>query len=356
MKRGARNAVDLLVDGRFGTPVPASFEVVTSSDVARLRRYGPSERAAGPLLLVPPLMVYSEVYDISPELSAIAVLLQKGIDVWLVDFGAPERQRGGMDRTLDDHVLAIDRCIDEVKSRTGRDVHIAGYSQGGIFCYEVVAYRKSRDVASVITFGAPVNIYRNLPLKIHEDLVGIVLKVAGEAAKKPLQRFDGFSAALTSASFKLLYPANELKHLAELVGLLPNRRALEQVVPKRRFLGGDGFVAWPGPAFRDFFAQVVAENRLSLGGLIINGCSVTLSDISCPVLYFYGATDNLARPSAVKAIEKAAPQAELHGVEIGSGHFGLVVGTKALSRSWPLVVEWLRWREGLQDQPENLDQ
>jgi putative long chain acyl-CoA synthase len=299
-------------------------------------------------------MVHSEVYDISPELSAVTLLLREGIDVWLVDFGAPERQRGGMGRTLDDHVLAIDRAIDEVKTQTGRDVHLAGYSQGGIFCYEVVAYRRSRDVASVITFGAPVNIYRNLPLKIHEDIAGIVLKVAGHAAKVPLKRFEGFSATLTSASFKLLYPANELKHLALLVGHLPNRRVLEQVVPKRRFLGGEGFVAWPGPAFRDFFAQVVAENRLASGGLKIGRRSVTLSDITCPVLYFYGAADNLARPSAVKGIEKATPQAEHDCVEIDSGHFGLVVGTKALERSWPLVIEWLRWRAGLQERPAGL--
>ena len=44
--------------------------------VYRLRRYEQSEtpRVAAPLLLVPPLMVASEVYDISPDVSAVAFL------------------------------------------------------------------------------------------------------------------------------------------------------------------------------------------------------------------------------------------------------------------------------------------
>jgi putative long chain acyl-CoA synthase len=99
--------------------------------VYRLRHYERApdagiEPIAQPLLLVPPLMVASEVYDISPDVSAIAYLSRQGVDVWLVDFGAPEREEGGMSRTLDDHVRAVSDAIDRVRAATGRDVHLAG--------------------------------------------------------------------------------------------------------------------------------------------------------------------------------------------------------------------------------------
>ena len=39
-----------------------------------------------------------------------------------------------MQRNLADHVVALSEAIDTVKEATGRDVHLAGYSQGGMFC------------------------------------------------------------------------------------------------------------------------------------------------------------------------------------------------------------------------------
>lgn len=359
--RGARNAFDLIAEGRLSGPYTAPYEVVAQGEIHRLRRYTAPPSAegelTGPVLLIPPLMVYSEVYDISPELSAVSWLSAQGVDVWLIDFGAPEKQEGGMKRTLDDHVIAIDQAIDRIREERNLPVHIAGYSQGGMFCYETAAYRRCRDIASIITFGSPVDIYRNLPLKVHDGLAGRLLKAAGEVVKGPLkgplEELRGISGTLSSATFKFLYPGNEVKHLGKLLGVLPDRKALEAEVPKRRFLRGEGFVAWPGPAFVDFVEQVVLENRLSSGGLVVNGRSVSLADITCPVLYFYGTRDNLARPSAVKGIGRVAPRAEARGVEIDSGHFGLVVGTRALARTWPIVVEWLRCNEAEEKLPDN---
>src|SRR5699024_703607 len=95
-RRGALNAATLLKRGRLSAPYQADFEVVHTHKNFTLRHYLPAssvERPAldAPLLLVPPLMVTSEIYDISPELSSITWLLSQGIDVWLVDFGAPEK-------------------------------------------------------------------------------------------------------------------------------------------------------------------------------------------------------------------------------------------------------------------------
>ncbi len=51
-----------------------------------------------------------------------------------------------MHRNLADHVVALSEAIDTVKEVTGRDVHLAGYSQGGMFAYQTAAYRRSEAI------------------------------------------------------------------------------------------------------------------------------------------------------------------------------------------------------------------
>src|SRR5213082_4098447 len=103
------------------------------------------------------MMLAAEVYDVAPTSSAVTILREHGVDPWVVDFGAPEREEGGLERTLTDHVLAVSDAVERVRDATGEDVHLAGYSQGGMFCYQTAAVRRSEGLASVITFGSPVD-------------------------------------------------------------------------------------------------------------------------------------------------------------------------------------------------------
>ena len=99
------------------------------------------------MLLVPPLMLAAEVYDVSPALErGRRSCTRGGADPWVVDFGAPEHEEGGLERTLADHVVAVCDAVDRVREATGRDVHLAGYSQGGMFCYQAAAYRRGEGI------------------------------------------------------------------------------------------------------------------------------------------------------------------------------------------------------------------
>ena len=94
---------------------PSPYEVAAEQRVYRLRHYYPAhgERAGPPVLLVPPMMLAAEVYDVSPATSAVTILREHGADPWVVDFGAPEREEGGLERTLADHVLAVSDAVDQ---------------------------------------------------------------------------------------------------------------------------------------------------------------------------------------------------------------------------------------------------
>ncbi|MCW5807553.1 MAG: alpha/beta fold hydrolase [Deltaproteobacteria bacterium] len=345
-----QNALEIARAGRLTAPYGAPFEVLHEERVYRLRRYQqlaePGVPPVGaPLLLVPPLMVASEVYDISPDVSAVAYLQRAGVDVWLTDFGAPEREEGGMERTLDDHVRAVAEAVDRVRAATGRDVHLAGYSQGGMFCYQAAAFRRSAGLASVITMGSPVDLHRTVELG--EDTTERLVAGLRAALAWPLGRIEGLPGFFTSTGFKLLSARKEATQLLDFVHNLHDRKALEKREAKRLFLGGQGFVAWPGPAFRKFVDELIVGNRMQSGGFVIDGHSVTLADIACPILYFVGSRDEMGRPAAVRGIRRATPRVDtMYEIPLKAGHFGLVVGSTALTITWPSVVAWMRWREG----------
>jgi putative long chain acyl-CoA synthase len=340
-----QNALEIARAGRLTAPYGAPFEIVHEERVYRLRRYERVHDAGTapvePLLLVPPLMIASEVYDISPDVSAVAYLARQGVDVWLVDFGAPEREEGGMSRTLDDHVRAVSDAIGRVRDATGHDVHLAGYSQGGMFCYQAAAFRKSAGLASIITMGSPVDLHRHL--KIDEDITERIVAGLRAAIAWPLARIEGLPGMFTSTGFKLLSARKEALQLVDFVRNLHDRSALEKREAKRLFLGGEGFVAWPGPAFRKFVDDVIVGNRMASGGIVIDGVAISLADVTCPILYFVGNRDEMGRPGSVRGIRRAAPRAsKLYEVMLKAGHFGLVVGSTALSVTWPGVVAWMR--------------
>lgn len=358
LSSSAQNARELVAFGRLGEPWGSPYEVVHRGRSHRLRRYAsdpavPRRREAGPVLLVPPLMVTAEVYDVAADISAVAALLAAGLDVWLVDFGAPEREAGGLERTLDDHVLAVDHALTLILETCGRSVHLIGYSQGGMFCYQAAAFRRCEGVASLVTFGSPVDIHRNLPA-VDADLGARMIGAASRVVSQPLARLDALPGFLTSTGFKLLSLRKELQQISEFMAKLHDRDALIKRESRRRFLAGEGFVAWPGPALRTFIDDFIVNNRMSAGGFVIAGRTVSLADLDVPILYFVGERDDIARAASVRGIIEAAPLAEAHGVAVPAGHFGLVVGSTAMQKSWPTVVEWVAWRDLGGPRPELL--
>lgn len=350
------NALELARLGQFTDPEHAPYRVAHQMRIARLRRYGGDDHrptVEAPLLLIPPLMVTAEIYDVAPDISGVTALTQLGLDVWVIDFGAPEEEEGGMKRTLDDHIKAVSDSVDWVRERTGHDVHLIGYSQGGMFAYQTAAYRASEGIASLVTFGSPVDIHRNIPL-IHNTIAGRMFELAQGAIEKPLDKLGGLPGFLTSNGFKLLALDKEVGQLMDFVRKLHDRQALEKREARRRFLGGEGFVAWPGPALKKFIDEFVVHNRMLSGGFVVDGRAVTLANITCPVMFFVGERDTIASESAIRAIRGAAPNAELFEVSMRAGHFGLVVGKQAMSFTWPTVASWVRWREGVGPEPSVL--
>ncbi len=350
----AQNALEVARFGGLATDEqPSPYEIAGEHRVYKLRHYYPDgdrDTAAPPMLLVPPMMLAAEVYDVSPATSAVTILSEHGVDPWVVDFGAPEKEEGGLERTLADHVLAVSDAVESVRELSGSDVHLGGYSQGGMFCYQTAAHRRGQGLSSVITFGSPVDTRHGMPFGIPEELA------AGAAGLLADRVFRGWAlpAWASRTGFSLLDPVKSLRSRMEFILQLHDREALLPREGQRRFLEADGWVAWPGPAMADFLRQFIAHNRMLEGGFVIEGRLVTLADITCPILSVVGSVDEIAPLAGVRAIRQAAPQADVYELNLRAGHFGLVVGSTANTITWPAVAAWARWRDSGSELPAEI--
>jgi putative long chain acyl-CoA synthase len=350
----AQTALEVARFGGLATDEdPSPYEIAAEHPVYRLRHYYPgsaSDDGVSPIVLVPPLMLAAAVYDISAATSAVTLLRERGIDPWVVDFGSPEHERGGLERTLADHVRAISDAVDRVRELTGSDVHLCGYSQGGMFAYQVAAYRRNEGLVSLITFGSPVDTRAGTPFGLPESFASGAAGLLGDR----LFRGRQLPAWVSRTGFQLLDPVKSARSRLEFISLLHDRDALLAREGQRRFLESDGWVAWPGPAMADFLRQFIAHNRLLEGGFAVDGKLLTLADIETPILSVVGTVDEIAPPAGVRAIRLAAPRAEIYELGIRAGHFGLVVGSLSNQVTWPTVAGWVRWRDGAGEQPEGI--
>ena len=145
----AQNALEVARFGGLATDEePSPYEVVAEQRVYRLRHYYPARTDADarrpPLLLVPPLMVAAEIYDVSPDLqrghaSCASTASTPG---WSTSARPSARRAAWSARSTTTCGRCRTRSI-ACARRPARDVHLAGYSQGGMFCYQAAAYRRT---------------------------------------------------------------------------------------------------------------------------------------------------------------------------------------------------------------------
>ncbi|MFD4430014.1 AMP-binding protein [Nocardia sp. NPDC058497] len=349
----AQNGLEVIRFGGLAHDVESSpFEVVERRRMYRLRHYFSDDTAAGrPVaLLVPPLMVNADIWDVNAAGGAVGILHASGIDCWVIDFGSPATEEGGWERDLADHVLAVNSAIDTVCEATGAQVHLMGYSQGGMFAYQTTAYRYGKGVASIVTFGSPVDIVAGMPFGLP---YGMVSEVADFLADHVMHRLP-ITESMVRIGFQMLDPVKTAKSRIDFLLQLHDREALLPKERQRRFLNNDGWVGYSGPAVADLLKQFVAHNRMMLGGFVIRDHPISLAELKCPILAFVGEVDDIGQPAAVRGIVRAAPNAEVYEASLVAGHFGLVAGSIATNHTWPMVREWIAWMEGNGTLPEQI--
>lgn len=285
-----------------------------------------------PVLLVPSLINRWYVMDLRPGASLVEALVGAGIDVWLLDWGAPEPE----DRYLDwEAVLArLGRASRRVLRETGAARHaLLGYCMGGTLT-AIHAALHPETIAALVTLAAPIDFARGGMLRAMVDPRWFDAGAVAEAGNvSPSQMQAGFTA---------LRPTLELAKLVSLPDVHADPKAREAFLALDAWASDN--IAFPAAAYRRYIGDIYQRNELVAGTHRVGNRAVELSAITCPVLAITATRDQICPPPAAVALLDHVGSTDTGVLEVQGGHVGAVVGSRAAREMYPALARWLSAR------------
>lgn len=324
-----------MVNGIEQVPIARSpREVVFTRDKLTLYRYQRETpaRYRTPILLVYSLINRPAILDLIPGRSVIEHLLQRGFDVYLLDWGVPDPldQHNGMDLHIN---LLIRTIVREVCKSSGEDaVSLLGYCMGGTMAAIYTALHPGR-VKNLILLGAPFDFRSNQKLyqwgcdkKFFDPR-----KYIEAFGNVPTWAFEGFS---------MLDPGSKYPRMVSLYDQQDNDAFVESYLAMEQWVGDN--IPMGGAIYEEFIRTCWQENQLIEGRLEIGGRRVDLREISCPTLIIAGKSDHLVPSETTLPLLDMLPDA--HAIVFPSGHIGLSVSSNSHRKLWPQACDWLAER------------
>jgi polyhydroxyalkanoate synthase subunit PhaC len=292
-------------------------------------------RVRVPVLICYALVNRPYMMDLQPDRSLIRRLLDRGVDVYLIDWGYPD----GADRYLEisDYVLRyLPRCAAVVSEASGVDqINLLGVCQGGTLslCYAALQPERVRNLVTMVTpvdFRTPENLLTKWTEHVDLDQLATATgNVPGEMLNALFLGLMPFR--LTSQKY------------VDLMDHVEDPRALENFLRMEKWIFDSP--DQPGEMFRQFMQWFVKENRLVQGTLAISGRAVDLKNVAMPVLNIYASQDHLVPPSASKPMQRLVGSRDYSAHEFAGGHIGIYVSGSAQREIPQRIADWLRERD-----------
>ena len=344
----------LITSGR--TP----FEKVYDSDLMKVRYYElpdeedieladgtrmPINRAQHdvPLVLVPPLGVTTETFDLMPQRSLVRYMAASGFKTYLIDWGEPQKKHAHLG-LVDYADVMFETALTHIREHSGsQQVSLMGWCMGGLLCLIHQGLQQDPDIRNIITVASPINLRG-----------GGIVAGAAQSLNAPAQlirkytdfRLDKLNPAtlhapgwLTTLAFKMTDPIGSVMTYWDLVTRLWDREFVVAHSTTANYL--NNMLLYPGGVIRDLTVRVAVDNDLASGRIEIGDRVAELSKIDSNLLVFAGEKDILVKaPIAEKIMDVVASQDKTFYIKPG-GHMGVILGSKAPDSVWSTTVEWL---------------
>jgi polyhydroxyalkanoate synthase len=305
-------------------------------DRVSLRRYrGGADRDRPAVLLVPSLINRSYIWDLRPGDSFVEGLLERGYDVFLIDWGVPDHRDAA--NTVGTYVDGyLPEAYATARESAGSPPAVVGHCFGGVLSVLWAASQEDQPPA-LVALATPTNWLEMGPL-------AALTRQGRIEPEDGLDATGNVPARSLLRAFQLIRPLGDLAGYVTLWDRLGDRRAAQAI----RALSGwaHGHVPFPGSAFCEMVRDLSRGNALYHGEVVLDGRSRKLSAVSCPFLNLYGAHDHVSPPGSVAPLTELVGSADSQGVQLRAGHVGILVGGTARKYTLPTVDDWLKERIG----------
>lgn len=311
-------------------------DIIHEDGKLRLYRFEPTTAVTNrvPVLIVYALANRPYMMDLQPQRSLVRGLLDRGLDVYLIDWGYPDAEDRNLG--LSDYIDGyMDDCVERLRRRHGQDrINLLGVCQGGTFslCYSALNPEKIRNLVLMVTpvdFHTPDNL-----------LTAWLRDVDVDAMVDALGNIPGELLNWAFVSMKPLRLTGQ-KYL-DMLDLLDDEEKAGTFLRMEKWIHDSP--AQAGECFRQFAKDLFQQNKLVEGTLSIGGRDVRLERIDMPVLNVFAAQDHIVPPAATLALERHIASSDYTTYEFQGGHIGIYVSAKAQQGVPDRIAEWLHAR------------
>lgn len=297
----------------------------------RYRRETPAKYKT-PILLVYSLINKPVILDLIKGRSVIEHMLDRGFDVFLLDWGTPDHldQFNGMDTYLNVHLRTMVR---EVCRKADVDrISMLGYCMGGTMAGIYTALHPER-IENLILLGAPF---------IFQSDKKLYQMGCDKKFFNPKMYIDAFGNVPTWAfeGFNLLDPGAKYPRMVSVYEQQDNEAFIESYLAMEEWVNDN--IPMAGAVYEEFIRTCWQENQLIEGRMEIGGRKVDLRDITCQTLIIAGTGDHLVPSETTMPLADMLPNA--HAILFPSGHVGLSVSSNSHRKLWPQACDWLAER------------
>ncbi|MEH6470595.1 MAG: class III poly(R)-hydroxyalkanoic acid synthase subunit PhaC [Halopseudomonas sp.] len=313
----------------------SSHHTIYREDKLQLNYYpadNDSNRANNrPLLIVYALINRPYILDLQPDRSLIRALNQRGVPVYLIDWGYPDMVDCCLD--LDDYINGyIDNCVSAVCQHSGHtSIDLLGVCQGGAFslCYSALNPERIGNLITLVTpvdFKTPDNMLSHLAQKLDLNLA--------------LEANGNIPGHMLTQTYNALMPIRlGLQKALNMPSQLATTESAMNFLRMEKWINDSPDLA--GEACREFVQKFFHDNRFIEGGLEIGEQAVELKHFTGPLLNIFAARDHLVPPSASKALRAITGSLDYQELELAGGHIGVFVGRHAQQQLPDLLNDWL---------------
>ena len=311
---------------------------IWTHDKMTLYRYRSDNRIYGPpVLLIMSLVSKSYIFDLRPGSSFVEVLLGKGLDVFMLDWGIPDHldSENTHETYCDEYLpMAIERTIEEC----GVDeITLLGYCYGGVLALLHQAGHPEGPVRNLAVMATPIDFTK----------MGPMASMVAEGRMEVDDMIDetgNVPAEAMLSSFRLLRPTGDVSGYATLWQNLWNDEYLESYQAMTGWARDQ--IPFPGATMRQSVRMFNRENGFVNDTLRLGGRKISLRDITVPFLSVLAEKDHIAPPESVAPLVGLVGSADKTDMRLSAGHVGLIVGRAASKHTMPTIADWVVSRSG----------
>ncbi len=341
------------------------YEVIHEGDPMTVRYYGLEnerqiELADGstmpvqkrkhlvPLVLVPPLGVTTETFDLMPNRSLVRFMAARGFKVYLICWGKPRRRHANLGmKDYADRMMT--EALDAVREHSAcQEVSLLGWCMGGLLSLIHTGLATTHGIRNIVTIASPIDMRGggviggvsqaiNTPAKLIRKYTDFRL----HAVNPKSMQAPGW---VTTLAFKLTDPIGSITTYWDLLMNLWDREFVESHSTTSDYL--NNMLVFPAGMVQDMLVGVSVDNKLAKGEIEVGKKISRFKHITAPLLVFAGETDNLVSEwTARKSLELVSSTDKRFEVAPG-GHMGVILGGRAQNNVWAKSADWLAERSG----------